>query len=295
MPWLLQHSSRSHLAVSRGVCGSVVSLGRRRWEVAATLNIALQGGAVLLMSPLASETVGVALHALTGKWNLEDYIGHDLLHRRRICRGVQRARTGSRTTTPCRRSFKQYVERPATLCIPLLLVTFSLGNGARIYKPDFFDVPTDFWLNIYWLLLCGTLIYLLGIWGARAARAAKGSAIPPHRQHLSRRLGRRHRRVRRPDRHRLRHRRCRLWTAAARWCGSSRACAAPGSRSRRRNPGDKGPSGSPKQTTELTHNYPATGRGTSYGAPNAGIVSKPRLRAAAASLRINAASPANVT
>ena len=65
------------------------------------------------------------------------------------------------------RSFKQYVERPATLCIPLLLVTFSLGNGARIYKPDFFTVPTDFWLNLYWLLLCGTLIYLLG-YGIRA-------------------------------------------------------------------------------------------------------------------------------
>src|ERR1700682_4133955 len=48
-----------------------------RWEVAATLNIALQGAAVLLMSPLASATIGPALHALTGQWNLEDYIGHD--------------------------------------------------------------------------------------------------------------------------------------------------------------------------------------------------------------------------
>jgi hypothetical protein len=66
-----------------------------------------------------------------------------------------------------RRSFKQYIERPATLCIPLLLATFSIGNGARIYRADFFEVPTDFWLNMYWLLLCGTLIYLLG-YGSRA-------------------------------------------------------------------------------------------------------------------------------
>ena len=65
------------------------------------------------------------------------------------------------------RSFKNYVERPATLCIPLLLVTFSIGNGARIYAPDFFTVHTDFWLAVYWLLLCGTLIYLLG-YGIRA-------------------------------------------------------------------------------------------------------------------------------
>ena len=48
-----------------------------RWEVAATVNIVLQGAAVLLMSPLASETLGRALCTLTGKWNLEDYLGHD--------------------------------------------------------------------------------------------------------------------------------------------------------------------------------------------------------------------------
>src|ERR1700739_4991302 len=48
-----------------------------RWELAATLNIALQGVAVLLMSPLASEAIGVWLHALTGKWNLSAYLGHD--------------------------------------------------------------------------------------------------------------------------------------------------------------------------------------------------------------------------
>src|SRR3546814_1501907 len=46
--------------------------------VAATLNIALQGGAILLMSPLASETLGKALHSVTGMWNLEDFVGHDM-------------------------------------------------------------------------------------------------------------------------------------------------------------------------------------------------------------------------
>src|SRR5690349_23226444 len=50
---------------------------RCRWEVAATLNIALQGLAVALISPLPSETLGVALHKITGEWNLQNYIGHD--------------------------------------------------------------------------------------------------------------------------------------------------------------------------------------------------------------------------
>lgn len=137
-----------------------------RWEVAATLNIALQGMAVLLMSPWASQTIGQVLHTLTGKWNVEDYIGHD-------CYIVAASAIVYNTLgrlhddKNMQRAFKQYVERPATLCIPLLLAAFSFGAGARIYRPDFFDVPTDFWLAAYWVLLCGTLIYLLG-YGARA-------------------------------------------------------------------------------------------------------------------------------
>jgi hypothetical protein len=131
-----------------------------RWEVAATLNIALQGAAVLLMSPLAAVTVGKALHALTGEWNLQNYIGHDcyiVAASAVVYNVLGRLQDDNAMQT----SFKQYVERPATLCIPLLLATFSLGNGAKIYRSDFFMVPTDFWLNMYWLLLCGTLIYLL--------------------------------------------------------------------------------------------------------------------------------------
>lgn len=137
-----------------------------RWEVAATLNIALQGLAVLLMSPWASETIGHVLHDLTGKWNLEDYIGHDayIVAASAI---VYNSLGRLQDDDEMQKTFKQYIERPATLCIPLLLVTFTLGNGGRVYAADFFQVPTDFWLTAYWILLCGTLIYLLG-YGTRA-------------------------------------------------------------------------------------------------------------------------------
>ena len=137
-----------------------------RWEVAATLNIALQGIAVLLMSPLASETLGHWLHTLTGMWNLEDYLGHDayIVAASAI---VYNALGRLQDDHAMQQSFKQYVERPATLCIPLLLATFSFGAGAHVYRADFFEVPTDFWLAAYWVLLCGTLIYLLG-YGSRA-------------------------------------------------------------------------------------------------------------------------------
>jgi hypothetical protein len=137
-----------------------------RWEVAATLNIALQGGAVLLMSPLASETLGPLLHRYTGKWNLEDYIGHDL-YIVAASAIVYNALGRLQDDDTLRVTFKQYVERPATLCIPLLLAAFWMGNGAAVYRADFFTIPTDLWLALYWILLCGTLLYLL-TFGARA-------------------------------------------------------------------------------------------------------------------------------
>jgi hypothetical protein len=137
-----------------------------RWEVAATLNIALQGCAVALMSPLCAETLGVVLHNTTGEWNLQNYVGHDcyvVAASAIVYNAVGRLEEDD----ALQKSFKQYVERPATLCIPLLLATFSLSYGSRTYASDFFALRTDFWLTVYWLLLCGTLSYLL-VFGSRA-------------------------------------------------------------------------------------------------------------------------------
>lgn len=137
-----------------------------RWEVAATLNIALQGCAVALMSPLSAETLGVALHRITGEWNLQNYVGHDcyIVAASAI---VYNAVGRLADDDALQASFKQYVERPATLCIPLLLATFSLSYGSKTYARDFFELPTDFWLTVYWVLLCATLAYLLAF-GSRA-------------------------------------------------------------------------------------------------------------------------------
>jgi hypothetical protein len=137
-----------------------------RWEVAATLNIALQGCAVALISPLSSETLGVALHNITGEWNLQNYIGHDcyVVAASAI---VYNALGRLEDDNALQASFKQYVERPATLCIPLLLATFTLSRGSKIYASDFFALRTDFWLTVYWVLLTATLAYLL-LFGSRA-------------------------------------------------------------------------------------------------------------------------------
>lgn len=137
-----------------------------RWEIAASLNIALQALAVLLMSPLASQTLGPLLHRLTGMWNVEDYLGHDAYV---VAASAIVYNTLGRLQDDdvLQQTFRQYVERPATLCIPILLATFSMSAGAAIYHPDFFELHTDIWLTAYWVVLCGMLLYLLGF-GARA-------------------------------------------------------------------------------------------------------------------------------
>lgn len=139
---------------------------RHRWEAAATANIALLGTAVLLMSPLASATVGRGLHSLTGRWNTEDFLAHlcCIIAASSIVYTVL-ARLGDDHSM--RVLFKRHVELPVTVCIPLLLATFWLSGATIDYRPDFLDVPTDFWLDTYWLLIGGILAYLL-LYASRA-------------------------------------------------------------------------------------------------------------------------------
>ncbi|ORV76341.1 MULTISPECIES: hypothetical protein [Mycobacteroides] len=132
----------------------------RRMEVAATLNIALQAAALFLMSPLASSTIGLAPHALTGCWNLEDLLAHDLyiVAASAIVYHMLLRLDRQQLT----RRFRLHIELPATISLPIMLALFTFGPGAQEYRADFFRAPTDWWLNAYWWVICGTLIYLLG-------------------------------------------------------------------------------------------------------------------------------------
>lgn len=136
-----------------------------RWETAATLNIALQGAAVLLMAPW-SHGLGGLLYRWTHEYNLQNYIAHDcyiVAASAIVYNNLGRLEDSQRFQW----AFRQYVERPATLCIPLMLAAFTLGNGAKIQKDDFFDVPCDNWLAAYWIMFCTVTVYLLGF-GVRA-------------------------------------------------------------------------------------------------------------------------------
>lgn len=160
--------------------GGSLWIRRMTWSCsadrAATVNIALQGAAVALMSPWASEHLGRPLHAITGQWNVEDWIAHDLYI---VAASAIVLNAVSQLSGYTQAQFKRDVELPATICMPILFVTFSLGTGSEVYRADFFRVPTDAWLTAYWITLCGMLIHLLW-YGYRALiplRSAPGSRL----------------------------------------------------------------------------------------------------------------------
>jgi len=136
---------------------------RSRWEAGASLNIALQGCAVLLMSPWLSPTLDPPLYRMVGRWNVEDLLGHICLivaAMAIIHHGLARFPDDSHA----RELFRRHVKGPVLLGVGLLVAVFVIADEG--YHPDLFPVHIgNRWLGVYWLLLGGLLIYLLGYAG----------------------------------------------------------------------------------------------------------------------------------
>lgn len=134
-----------------------------RWEAGASLNIALQGGAVLLMSPWASATFGPPLHHLFRRWNVEDLLGHLCLIvavTAIIHHGLARLADEQQLQA----LFRRHIEAPLQLGVPLLVAVFVIGKEG--YHPDMFPAHVrTVWLGAYWLVLGALLIYLFGYAG----------------------------------------------------------------------------------------------------------------------------------
>jgi hypothetical protein len=133
---------------------------RSRWEAGASLNIGLQGCAVLLMSPWASETLGPPLHHLLRRWNVEDLLGHICLivaATAIIHHGLARLDDERQS----RRIFRRHIATPLWLGVPLLVAVFVVADEG--YHPDLFPAHVStVWFGAYWLVLGALLTYLFG-------------------------------------------------------------------------------------------------------------------------------------
>lgn len=132
------------------------------WERLATLQVVLQCVALLLVSRPAQYVIGAALHTLTGLWHLDTLVGQCLYV---VAAAVILAAVLRRIADDdhAAEAAALYINPVVTLAIPIMCCLFLLSDSPRgDFYADIFELPCDFWLNLYWLIFCGTTTYLLG-------------------------------------------------------------------------------------------------------------------------------------
>ena len=146
---------------------------RSRWEIGASLSVALQGCALLLMSPWAANILGQHLHRALGRWNVQHLLGHICLivAVTALIRHVLIRFTNQPQVTTL---FSRQVLRPVRLGVPLLAVLFVAADERD--HPDLLTAHVgNAWLSAYWLLLGALLLYLLN-YAARVLLIIRGDA-----------------------------------------------------------------------------------------------------------------------
>jgi hypothetical protein len=131
------------------------------WERPATITVALLTLDVLLLTSPVSHWLSPKLHAVTGRWNLEDLTGH-------IC--VVIAMCSLLYLVADRLDMKPHqfrwfvrsrIELPATLAIALMVALFVTGDISDRYIPDTVAADATTWLRAYWLTMSVACYYLL--------------------------------------------------------------------------------------------------------------------------------------
>jgi hypothetical protein len=145
-------------------CGGAIWVRRKswriRWDRALTMSFLFQGLGFALCAPAMSRYLEPALFRITGVAHLRDFFGHVLF----IC-----AICGVIYACACRlvpdrelESVLYKIEFPGAIAGGTMLAAITLShNLSREPRPDFLDVPCDFWLRVYWLTYGAIVMYLL--------------------------------------------------------------------------------------------------------------------------------------
>ncbi|MUL65809.1 hypothetical protein BOO86_15145 [Mycobacterium sp. CBMA 234] len=118
----------------------------------ATLSVAMEGAAILVMTPVIGTHIGTALHRLTGLWHIQYLLAHWLLFAGGAC-AIANFLTRLGDDHTVRVCFRLHIELPLALTLPLMLAAFTLSSVNR-YPIDFLLSPMDTWLMGYWLIAC---------------------------------------------------------------------------------------------------------------------------------------------
>lgn len=129
-----------------------------RWEAGATFAIAMEGCALLLLTPWAGHELGPTLYRLVGLWNVQQVLGLFCL-----LAGV----IGNiyhmlvRLTDPAHvwPIMRKHLLMPVGVCVAVMVVAFF--NTDRGHEPDMFAVLTgDHWVRAFEAMGSAVLLYL---------------------------------------------------------------------------------------------------------------------------------------
>lgn len=129
-----------------------------RWEVGVTSSIALEGFALLMLSPWAAQTLAAGVHRAARIWNLQQLAGH-------ICIVIAIAANSYHVLLrladfdQIRPLFRRRVVWPARVGVAAMVTVFIIADAG--YRPDGLTTAgSGAWMHAYWVLFCGLLIYL---------------------------------------------------------------------------------------------------------------------------------------
>lgn len=133
---------------------------RCRYEAAVTANVAAQVVCLLLIAPAITDIVGPPLHTLTGRWNVEDLLGH-LAYLTGIATLTHTMLGRLQLTEEHRHQLtRSRLELPATIVVPTLIGMFWLA-APQTHIADLVAAPANGWMAGYWLLLCAASAWVL--------------------------------------------------------------------------------------------------------------------------------------
>lgn len=131
-----------------------------RWEAAATLALALEGCALVLMSPWAATELGPALHRAVGLWNVPEVLGHLCLIYA-IVANIYHALVRLADPDQVRAIMRRQVTVPVALTSAAAVTLFVAAHADR-HRDLFFAAAANGWLTGYVLLCCAMVLYLSG-------------------------------------------------------------------------------------------------------------------------------------
>ena len=151
------------VAVVLGACVWVRrSSWRYRWDYALTLTAILDAVGLLMCLPVPGRYLDWALHYLTGVNNVNNYIGH-------LC--FLSAIGWTIFALCCRllpddqlRREMRWVEIPGAAAAAAMLIALVCSHSP--HTANFFSLPVNTWLRVYWLVFGSVVAYLL-VWMGR--------------------------------------------------------------------------------------------------------------------------------